>query len=93
MSYKQLSYACSFQALPNIYTYVHTRIYYNTYNRFRIMSHILTYCTLKMLNTVNLLFIIGGVQWDKHGYAIIDRFCERYLVYALEMLLSIPSPP
>lgn len=57
------------------------------------MSHILTYCTLKMLNTVNLLFIIGGVQWDKHGYAIIDRFYERYLVYALEMLLSIPSPP
>lgn len=55
------------------------------------MSHSVTYCTQKILNTIKLLFIIGGVEWkNKHGYAIIDRFCERYLVYALEML---PLPP
>lgn len=53
------------------------------------MSHTVTYCTQKMLNTIKLLFIIGGVQWNNYGYAIIDRFCERYLVYALEM---VPSP-
>lgn len=51
------------------------------------MSQTVTYCTQKILHTIKLLFIIGGVEWkNKHGYAIIDRFCERYLVYALEML-------
>lgn len=54
------------------------------------MSHTVTYCTQKILNTIKLLFIIGGVQWNNYGYAIIGRFCERYLVYALEMLLPPP---
>lgn len=55
------------------------------------MSQTVTYSTQKILNTIKLLFIIGGVEWkNKHGYAIIDRFCQQYLVYALEML---PLPP